>query len=109
VSDQGYTKKQIDAFEGGYKTKGTTMKKAKLQDGHGNKMTAKQAAASIIYYDLEKTQGYWSESWDCRYPNIDGLLTEDQQLEIQAAVDKILEPFLERIGKICKRRMLEIT
>ena len=66
-------------------------------------MTSKQAAASIVYYDMDLITGYWSEKWD-KEEN----LSDNQLRDIQHAMNKIVEPFLERLNKLCNGDMLDV-
>jgi len=62
-------------------------------------MTVKQAAAHILRCDMEKVTDYWTECWT----HEDDYQEFDQETikEINAAMDKIMKPFMERLSNIC--------
>ena len=71
------------------------MKRTKLN------MTPKQFAAAILVFDMEKITGYWSEAWHKPSDSWCHITTDDKTIEeINTAMAKILEPFMERLYKI---------
>jgi hypothetical protein len=62
------------------------------------KPTPKRIAADILRADLDLVSGYWEERWE----NMGIRFTEPEQKAIQAAMDDILAPFLDRLDTIAK-------